>query len=128
MDKIHIKLLKARKLLGLTQIQIKDLCGIEQHKLSDIERGKSKFIPNEYMEFLHIQGIDLNTIFNDSFDVSMRDNDRVIPINTNVSHLNKLLADKENKIADLHEQIGELKYRLSVLRKQNGYNSEAAEP
>jgi transcriptional regulator with XRE-family HTH domain len=68
MDKVHIKIKKARKLLGFTQSQAGDLCGIDQYKISDIENGKSKFIPNQYMEFLHINGIDLNSIFDDSFD------------------------------------------------------------
>jgi transcriptional regulator with XRE-family HTH domain len=71
MDKVHIKIKKARLLLSLTQSQVKDLCGVEQDKISNIENGKTKFIPNEYIEFLHINGIDLNSIFDDSFDVKM---------------------------------------------------------
>lgn len=129
MDKIFIKLKKAREVIGLTQRQAADMCGLRQRDISDLENGIKKFVPNKYLEFLYIQGLDMNTIFSDSFEVYFRnDKENLTPFNTNIEYLKASLADKEQKIISLSEQIGELKYRIMVLKKQNGYSSNAAEP
>lgn len=60
------KLFIARTLLSLNQREAAEQAGIHPASLSILERGEKKFIPTEYLHFLHSKGIDINWIFSDS--------------------------------------------------------------
>ena len=63
MAEIYLKLLEARKRLGVTQQELQERLKISQADISNLENGKRVFIWNEYLEFLAVKGIDLNSIF-----------------------------------------------------------------
>lgn len=60
------KLFIARTLLTLNQKEAAEQAGIHPASLSILERGEKKYIPTEYLHFLHTKGIDINWIFGDS--------------------------------------------------------------
>lgn len=60
------KLFIARTLLALNQKEAAEQAGIHPATLSILERGEKKFIPTEYLHFLHSKGIDINWIFSDT--------------------------------------------------------------
>lgn len=64
------KLFIARTLLSLNQKEAAEQAGIHPASLSILERGEKKFIPTEYLHFLHSKGIDINWIFSDSNSTS----------------------------------------------------------
>src|ERR1700677_2313749 len=62
----------ARKLIGYSQKDAAIRAGLEQKDISLLETGGKKFIPNEYIQFLYNEGIDINSIYNDSENVSLK--------------------------------------------------------
>ncbi len=60
---IFQKIKKARKELGLTQADMAKSIQLSQNAISKLESGQKKFVPNEYITFLHEKGYDINSIF-----------------------------------------------------------------
>ena len=64
MNAVVFKRLKqCRVHLGLKQAEAAAAAGLSQSDISRLESGRAKLIPNEYMHFLHNQGINLNALF-----------------------------------------------------------------
>lgn len=70
-DKLKI----VRELLKYSQAEISDKTGIKQKDISLLEGGKKKFIPNEYIQFLYNENIDINSVYDDNLQISFRNND-----------------------------------------------------
>lgn len=121
MDTIFIKIKKARELLKLTQVAIADLSGVSQRNVSDMENGSKKFIPTNYIQFLHINGIDINSIFDDSFEVRKRELEYNSELTINSSDAVRI-KEQDAKIIELSEKIGELKYKNKELQRKLGIN------
>lgn len=71
---IYGKLKQIRELLGVSQTQASISSGIKQKDISLLETGQKKFIPSEYILFLYNLGVDLNTLFDDSLEISVYNN------------------------------------------------------
>lgn len=54
--------------IKVSQKTIALLCGISQRDVSQLESGKKKFLPLEYIQFLNTKGIDLNVLFGSDED------------------------------------------------------------
>ncbi|MDB5269716.1 MAG: transcriptional regulator [Hymenobacter sp.] len=57
------KLRQCRLDLHLTQEDAALQSGFSQRDISRFEKGRAKTIPNDYIQFLHKQGVDLNSLF-----------------------------------------------------------------
>jgi DNA-binding XRE family transcriptional regulator len=66
------KVREARRDLGLKQGEFADVVGVSQKELSVLENGGKKFLPKEYISFLHQAGFDINTLFDDNQPLKMR--------------------------------------------------------
>ena len=66
---VGFKLRLARKLIGLSQVEIANFCGIKQRDVSQLENNNRKFIPTIYILFLNKNGIDLGSLFDSSDEV-----------------------------------------------------------
>ena len=60
---LFFNLKAARESLKLSQLEAANLAGLSQRDISDLETGKKKFVPTEYIQLLNSKGIDLNSIF-----------------------------------------------------------------
>lgn len=117
MNNIYIKIKKAREMLKLTQVAVADLSGVSQRNISDMENGIKKFIPNEYIQFLHINGIDINSIFDDSFDVKLKnsikgDNNQINTIGDNIN-----IGKSQIKEYNNFNSVGEAGVEYSTTQK-----------
>lgn len=65
MVSVFDKLKQARELLNLSQIEAATQAGLDQRDISKLENGKAKFIPSNYIQFLHGKGIDINSLYNE---------------------------------------------------------------
>ncbi len=65
------KLYTVRKLISLNQREAAEKAGLKQATISIIERGERNSLPNDYLEFLHSKGIDLNWLFGTENDVAL---------------------------------------------------------
>ena len=70
MSQLPQKLKLCRLELQLTQEEAALESGFAQRDISRFEKGRAKTIPNEYMQWLHKKGVDLNLLFDDSVDAS----------------------------------------------------------
>ena len=70
---INERLKVARKLLGFSQSGAAIGSGLVQRDISQLENGERKFIPNEYIQFLNKEGIDINSIFDYDVNVSLKE-------------------------------------------------------
>lgn len=66
------KLKIIRELLGYSQAEIAQKTGINQKDISLLEGGKKKFIPMEYIHFLYNENIDINSVYDDNTDITLR--------------------------------------------------------
>ena len=57
------KLRAIREALDLNQVTMAQRVGRQQRDISDLEKGKRKTLPPEFIHFLHEEGIDLNWLF-----------------------------------------------------------------
>jgi transcriptional regulator with XRE-family HTH domain len=128
MDFIFQKLKKSRELIQFTQKEAAEFSQLRQRDISDLENGQKKFIPNQYIQFLYIQGIDINSLFDDSYNPRLRkQNPEPIQKPTSNKDLLKIIDIKDIKLIELSKQIGKLEEQNRALRIKNGYNT-AAEP
>ena len=67
---LHNKIKEIRKLFNFSQADIAEFIEVSQKDISLIENGKKEFIPNKYIDFFLKQGIDLNTLYDNSKEVS----------------------------------------------------------
>lgn len=63
---------QARELLGLSQHQLAEACGLTQRDISQLENNKREFIPTPIIQYLHDAGIDLNSLFGNTPSVSLK--------------------------------------------------------
>lgn len=68
---IYSKLKSARRLLSLSQSEIESEVGLSQRDISQLENGKKKFIPTEYIQYLNKIGVDLDSLFDDEFSLEL---------------------------------------------------------
>lgn len=66
---IYSKLKSARRLLSLSQSEIESEVGLSQRDISQLENGKKKFIPTEYIQYLNKAGVDLDALFDDELSL-----------------------------------------------------------
>ena len=62
----------ARKMIGFSQEAAAVRTGLNQKDISQLENGGRKFIPNEYIQFLQNEGIDIGTIWDDTKNVALK--------------------------------------------------------
>ncbi|MBK9292595.1 MAG: helix-turn-helix transcriptional regulator [Bacteroidetes bacterium] len=63
---------QARELLGLSQHQLAEACGLTQRDISQLENNKREFIPTPLIQYLHGAGVDLNSLFGNAPSVSLK--------------------------------------------------------
>jgi SOS-response transcriptional repressor LexA len=63
MHQLPSKLRQCRLELHLTQEDAALQSGFSQRDISRFEKGRAKTIPNDYIQFLHKKGVDLNSLF-----------------------------------------------------------------
>lgn len=71
---LYKKIREARKQLKLNQSDFARLVGVNQRDISKLEAGETKFVPNEYIQFLYKKGFDVNSLFDDDIPLSMLNN------------------------------------------------------
>lgn len=69
---IYERIKIARELIGISQTEASARSGILQKDISQIENGKKTFIPNEYIQFLYNEGVDINSIYDESKNVTLK--------------------------------------------------------
>lgn len=88
------KLKAARKLFGDTQSVASKKSGVAQRDISYLESGKKKYLPTEYILYLQKNGIDLNTLFDETKEMKTIGKD-----------LQNIVAELTNQIAEKNELI-----------------------
>ena len=63
MKELGEKLRAVREVLELNQTALAERLGRQQRDISDLEKGKRKALPQEYIDFLVAEGLDLNWLF-----------------------------------------------------------------
>lgn len=66
------RLRQARELLGLSQLQLGEACGLTQRDISRLENNKCEFVPTSLIQYLNGAGIDLNSLFGNTLSVSLK--------------------------------------------------------
>jgi len=69
---VYDKLKEARNILGLSQSEAAFKANLKQKDLSLLEGGNKKFVPEEYIQFLYNEGIDINSIYDLRKPVTLR--------------------------------------------------------
>lgn len=64
MKELGEKLRAIREALQMNQAAIATQIGRQQRDISDLEQGKRKTVPTEYIQYLNTEGLDLNWLFN----------------------------------------------------------------
>lgn len=124
MPDFNKKIKDARLLLGKTQGQVASESGLLQKEISKIESGVRKFIPNQYIEYLYQQNIDLNSIFDQLREVSFRDMNSDIPVNWDkIIELSTKLGQQTNENKHLNEDNIKLRLEIEKLKKELGKKS-----
>jgi transcriptional regulator with XRE-family HTH domain len=72
MESVFDRLKRCRIKLGLNQAEMASIMDISQRDISELEAGKKKFIPTEYIQYLNNQGFSLDWIFNGGPDNLMK--------------------------------------------------------
>lgn len=67
------KIKEARERLGLGQREFAAEIGVNQKDVSLLESGQKKFIPNLYIDFLISKNFDLNSIFDESLRLKIKE-------------------------------------------------------
>lgn len=98
------KLKTARKLFGDTQSVASKKSGVAQRDISYMEAGKKKYLPTEYILYLQKNGIDLNTLFDETKEMKTIGKD----LSETVKELQKQLAEKDELIS-LHKDAIKLR-------------------
>jgi phage repressor protein C with HTH and peptisase S24 domain len=62
-NSLSARLREARIQLKMSQEQIAEVSGLKQRDISDLEKGKKKFLPTQYIQYLNKRGIDLKWLF-----------------------------------------------------------------
>lgn len=76
---------RGREAIGLSQAGVAEvLASLSQRDVSQLEAGVKKFLPPEYIQFLHSRGVDLNSLFDESMEVRLR---KGAPFATNIPAL-----------------------------------------
>lgn len=101
---VHDKLKAVRRFLSLSQKEIEEIVDLSQRDISQLENGKKKFIPIEYIQFMNKKGIPLDLLFNDEVNL--------LDFETRLSE--KLLEKKKNAHPDAH-----LNAHLSTTNTEN---------
>jgi len=129
------KIKKARSILKLNQADFAKEVGASQKDVSLLEKGKNKFIPNKYIIFLLQKGFDLNSLFDDSRelsfieDINTQKNIAAEPTEQYLTSKNEI-EDLKNKVEDLlcfkeavklHLEIDELIDKVSLEKKSKTY-------
>ena len=70
MSLIPAKIKQCRIDLGMTQEEMAVASGFAQRDISRFETGRAKTIPNDFIQFLHKRGVNLNRLFDETFDAS----------------------------------------------------------
>lgn len=66
---VHDKLKAVRRFLSLSQKEIEMILDLSQRDISQLENGKKKFIPIEYIQFLNKKQIPLELLFDDEINL-----------------------------------------------------------
>lgn len=98
------KLKAARKLFGDTQSVAGKKSGVAQRDISYLESGKKKYLPTEYILYLQKNGIDLNTLFEETKEMKTIEKD----LEGIVKELQKQLSEKDELIS-LHKDAIKLR-------------------
>jgi len=108
------KLKAARKSFGDTQAVAGKKSGVAQRDISYLEAGKKKYLPTEYILYLQKNGIDLNSLFDDTKEL------KSIEKNTGqeMLFLQKELSDKKDMIGLLRDAIELRDRKISSLENQ----------
>ena len=69
---LNLKFRMARLLINHSQVQASKMSGLSQRDISQIENGKRTFIPTAYIQYLHNEELDMNSIFGSSDEVHFR--------------------------------------------------------
>lgn len=70
MSHLHAKIKQCRIDLGLTQEEMAGASGFAQRDISRFETGRAKTVPNDFIQFLHKEGVDLNRLFDETVEAS----------------------------------------------------------
>ena len=100
------KLKLARKSFGDTQAVAGQKSGVAQRDISYLEAGKKKYLPTEYILYLQKNGVDLNTLFDDTKELENIEKNS----EEQVHYLQKRVAEMEELI-QLHKDAIELRDR-----------------
>lgn len=108
------KLKTARKSFGDTQAVAGKKSGVAQRDISYLEAGKKKYLPTEYILYLQKNGIDLNSLFDDSKELKNNENKN----EDQVHHLEKRVEELE-ELVRLHKDAIELRDRkMNAMEKK----------
>lgn len=103
---------KARKLLSISQIQLAEMLGISQSRLSNWEGNGGK-VPDKYykkvLDFFEEKGIDLKEIIID-------DTNNTAP-SQNTDDLRLVIATLQDSLADYRENYKKMESRFDILTK-----------
>lgn len=116
MAEIYLKLLEARKRLGVTQQELQERLKISQADISNLENGKRVFIWNEYLEFLAVKGINLNSIFDPRAQTATTLGESAGRASPAADC--QLCAEKDGRISDLKDHIKALHSIIDDLKKR----------
>lgn len=130
------KLKRARELLNRTQTQIAKDSGVKQPHISDMEKREKSLIPKRYFDYLHSQGIDLNSLFDEAIEVRLRSDVAPEPITPaldalrdTVSHIESVAAPPPwlSELLQMNRLVQEMNGRLQRLEDERGKKGPPAE-
>lgn len=130
------KLKRARELLNRTQTQIAKDSGVKQPHISDMEKREKSLIPKRYFDYLHSQGVDLNSLFDETVDVRLRPSSATAPsipaleaMRDMVSHIESVAAPPPwlSELLQMNRLVQEMNGRLQRLEDERGKKGPPAE-
>lgn len=108
---------KYRELKKLNQTQFADLVGLLPSDISRVESGKTKYIHDEIMQYLHNQGVNLNWFYSENNDH--------IPLYNNSNNTNEsTISDNEKMYPSMYPFMSP----LAEKPKRNAQNNVLNEP
>ncbi len=111
------KLKKARKLLGETQAIAGKNSGVAQRDISYLEAGKKKYLPTEYILYLQKKGFDLNTLFDETKELTIiekNDGEEILDLKKKIEQQEELIRLQKDAIALRERKLNDLKAGLVV--------------
>jgi len=111
------RVIKLRKHFSMTQVEFGEAIGMLQKSISRFETGLTKKIPNEYLIFMHKNGISIDWIMGWSDTMFMADKTE-LSANEIENLKNKMNEANTQKCKELENEVQELKSTIWKLKAE----------